>query len=420
MIESVKYLIIGGGVSGLMFANKVGGDYLLLEKEGELGGFCKTLYQDGFTWDYAGHFFHFADEEIKEFFKRNLADEHLIYKKKNTKIFFGTKVIDFPFQANIHQLERCDFLDCLYDLYFRDERDEYESFLAMLYGKFGVSITEKFLKPYNEKLYACDLSDLDQDAMGRFFPYVDFGQVIKGFKEEYQQSYNSTFMYPRGGARVFVDALARNIEQERVALSESVVKIDVEAKVVETNKRRLKYETLISTVPFPYLLNMIGGEYSAQSDRFSWNKVLVLNLGFDKKSTYQDLHWAYFPEDKYNFYRVGFYDNILGQDRLSLYVEIGYSSEASVDISAELEKTLQGLAECGIISDHELVSYAPIIMNPAYVHVNSQLDSVKKDIKERLRGCGIYSIGRYGDWKYCSIEDSMLDAVKLFGELSDT
>lgn len=418
MIDSVKYLIIGGGVSGLMFANKVRDDYLLLEKENELGGFCRTIYQDGFTWDYAGHFFHFANEEIKRFFKDKLAEEHLIHKNKNTKIFYGSRVIDFPFQANIHQLERSDFLDCLYDLYFKDEREQYPSFLAMLYGKFGASITEKFLKPYNEKLYACDLSDLDQDAMGRFFPYVDFGQVIKGFKEEYKKSYNSTFMYPKGGAKVFVDALAKDIDKERVALCETVVNIDAQARVVETDKRQIKYETLVNTAPFPSLLDLIGQGGDSQSDKYSWNKVLVLNLGFDKKSSYQDLHWAYFPEEKYNFYRVGFYDNILGEDRLSLYVEIGYSSGASVDVSAELDKTLQGLAECGIVSDHKLVSYSPILMNPAYVHVDAQLDVVKNEIKDRLRSYGIHTIGRYGDWKYCSIEDSMLDAVRLFEELS--
>lgn len=38
----------------------------------------------------------------------------------------------------------------------------------MLYCKFGRSIAEKFLIPYNKKLYACDLDKLDKDAMGRF------------------------------------------------------------------------------------------------------------------------------------------------------------------------------------------------------------------------------------------------------------
>ena len=52
----------------------------------------------------------------------------------------------------------------------------------MLYGKFGKSIVEKFLKPYNEKLYATDLRNLDVDAMGRFFPYADKEAIINNMK----------------------------------------------------------------------------------------------------------------------------------------------------------------------------------------------------------------------------------------------
>ncbi|MNI75632.1 hypothetical protein D3C85_1643560 [compost metagenome] len=52
-------------------------------------------------------------------------------------------------------------------------------------------------------------------------------------------------------------------------------------------------------------------------------------------------------------------------------------------------------------------------MDPAYVHVNSELSGVKDEVKSELESMGIYSIGRYGDWKYCSIEDSMLDAISV-------
>ena len=40
-------------------------DYLIVEKEDRPGGLCKTFYQDGFVWDYAGHFFHFVTPEIR-------------------------------------------------------------------------------------------------------------------------------------------------------------------------------------------------------------------------------------------------------------------------------------------------------------------------------------------------------------------
>ena len=114
MATDCKYLIIGAGVSGLTFANFINhDDYLILEKEAEPGGYCRTIYQDGYIWDYAGHFFHFATDKVKEIFKNRISSEELIYKDKCTKIFYKDKIIDFPFQTNIHQLEKEEFIvDC--------------------------------------------------------------------------------------------------------------------------------------------------------------------------------------------------------------------------------------------------------------------------------------------------------------------
>ena len=52
-------------------------------------------------------------------------------------------------------------------------------------------------------------------------------------------------------------------------------------------------------------------------------------------------------------------------------------------------------------------------MRPAYVHINKESNEYKKIYKEQLEEKDIYTIGRYGDWKYCSIEDSVLDAYNL-------
>ena len=109
--------------------------------------------------------------------------EELIEKKKNTKIFIDNQYIDYPFQKNIHQLDKESFIDCLYELYFRKESTHYDSFIDMLYGKFGKGITDRFLRPYNEKLYACPLNNLESSAMGRFFPYADFEDIIRNMKK---------------------------------------------------------------------------------------------------------------------------------------------------------------------------------------------------------------------------------------------
>ena len=41
------YLIVGAGITGLSFANFIDtDDYLVLEREPEIGGWCKTIEKD--------------------------------------------------------------------------------------------------------------------------------------------------------------------------------------------------------------------------------------------------------------------------------------------------------------------------------------------------------------------------------------
>mgnify|MGYP003308528518 CR=1 FL=1 len=243
--------------------------------------------------------------------------------------------------------------------------EEYESFLDMLYGKFGKSIVEKFLKPYNEKLYACDLNTLDKEAMGRFFPYANINQIINNMKEEKNKSYNDKFLYPQNGAKSFLDKLYNNLDKNNVMLNTEIISIDYEQKVAITNNnQRIKYEYLINTAPLNKFLNIDANnekknkENNEMIDRLSYNKVLVFNLGFEKKSDF-DEHWIYFPDKNLNFYRVGFYDNILNSDRLSMYIEIGYNKhDENIDVEKQLKETLENLEKIGIVKDNKLVSYS--------------------------------------------------------------
>ena len=415
-MRNVKYLIIGAGVSGLTFANYIKSDYLIVEKENEIGGYCKTHYKDGFVWDYAGHFFHFKTDEFKKMFINRVNKSEIIKQDKCTKIFYHANYIDYPFQTNIHQLEKSEFIDCLYDLFNKEEKKEYDNFLDMLYGKFGKSITEKFLRPYNEKLYAIDLRKLDKDAMGRFFPYADIKDIIYNMKKNSTLSYNNQFLYPRHGAGAFMKILFDNLSSDNVILNTEVISIDSKKKVaLLSNNEEIKYEYLINTSPLNKFLSIIdNNKYYELSSQLSYNKVLVFNLGFDKKSKLTSEHWIYVPEKKYNFYRIGFYDNILGTDRLSMYIEIGYSKDEKIKIDEQLRLTLLNLKEIGVIDDSmNLLSYESIIMDPAYVHINNDTDKKIKKFMRVINKKSIYSIGRYGAWTYCSMEDCMVNAKEL-------
>ena len=418
----VNNLIIGGGISGLTLANYIT-DYLIVEKDSSLGGYARTHYVDDYIWDYAGHFFHFKTDEFKSMFINSMDKNDYIIKNKNTYIYFEDKLIDYPFQMNIRELSKDKFIDCLYDLFNKQEKKVYTNFLDMLYGKFGISITEMFLKPYNEKLYATDLTKLDKDAMGRFFPYANISEIINNMKNHSNTSYNNTFMYPKKGAQVIVNKLCEKVDMNKVMLNTSVTSIDLNKKEVTlSTKEVISYNNLINTIPFNKFLSLLNiQEYTNFSNELSYNKVLVFNLGFDKKSTYNNTDWIYFPDKNINFYRAGFYDNILSTDKLSMYIEIGYSKESVIDestINKELSLTLDNLKKCKIIDDtFKLVKYESIIMDPAYVHIDTLHDKLVKEIINDLETKNVYSVGRYGSWTYSSMEDAMLQSKELVEKL---
>ena len=130
--------------------------------------------------------------------------------------------------------------------------------------------------------------------MGRFFPKANKEDIISNFRSQDNSSYNSSFTYPKGGAVEYVQSLLKNVDSTKVCLNEELLEINIEEKVATTNKRKIKYDRLISTQPLPSLLEQCRLGY--ESNTFSCNKVLVFNLGFDSKGDDQRNSWVYVPE----------------------------------------------------------------------------------------------------------------------------
>ena len=405
-------LIIGGGVTSLSlgnFLNKKNKDFLVCEKSSEPGGYCKTIHQDGFTWDYAGHFFHFNQPEIKEFATKNL-ECSLVSVSKISKIFYNSQYIDFPFQNNIHQLPKKEFIECLSDLLDAtlSKSTKNSNFIEFVYSSLGRSIADKFIIPYNEKLYSCNLSDLDAGCMGRFFPSTDLNSLVASLKGSKSPSYNDKFIYPENGCYEFIKSIKKDIPENKVLLNTEVTDINLNLRTATTKTGTITFNKLVSSAPFDQFLSLCNIDSGV---RFKHNKVVVFNLGFDLPST-TDSHWIYFPQEEV-FYRVGFYDNILGTKQMSLYIEIGLSSDAPIDEEDLLSKTLNDLKGCGIIGAHKLLSHKMLVLNPAYVSITPESQKFYNDWSEQNNKLGFYSIGRYGSWTYCSIEDNIIQAQKL-------
>ena len=401
-------LIIGAGITGLSLASFLETDnYLIVDKDSEVGGYCKTTIRNGFVWDYSGHFFHFNNQEIKDYVLENIECDVVTVNKKS-HIYYKDRYIDFPFQNNIDQLPTDEFVECLYDLR-NTKNGEVNTFTDFVKNTLGESICDKFIIPYNEKLYACDLNNLDYDAMGRFFPKpTNFDDLLSQLKNKNKtESYNDTFIYPTGGSVEFVKSLLKRVNQDNILLDTEIISIDLITKTAQTNNGYIKFNKLVNTMPFDTFMKLTGEKIN----NLSSNKVVVFNLGFDK-STDISSNWVYYPNDEI-FYRVGFYNNIFKTDKMSLYVEIGMSKNQKVNEQLLLKKILEDLKKSGVIINQKLIDHQMIVMNPAYVHITKESKEIYNNWCEKNNPNGLFSIGRYGSWTYCSIEDNIIQAKNL-------
>ena len=406
-------LVVGAGVSGLAFAAALqDDDYVLVEAADDVGGYCRTVRRQGFIWDYSGHFFHFRHPEIEAELVSRIGPSRIRRVNRCSKILYKNRLVDFPFQRHIDQLDHDDFVECLTGLGAIGKSDP-ENFEQLLHSRFGEGVCAKFLVPYNEKVYATDLNRLDVEAMGRFFPHADKDDILTGLGATNAPTYNSTFLYPEGGAMEFVRALQQDIPSTKIHLDEPVVRIDLRQHVAHTRRRTIEYDALVSSMPLPRLLALTGLPHDPSL--YTHNKVLVFNLGFDRKGP-TDVHWIYVPDRGVSFYRVGFYDNIWATDRMSLYVEIGCRADENLDetaISHWHERVLFDLASIGVVDEHRLVASQHVVLDPAYVHVTRE--SIKDAARQKaaLAARAVHTIGRYGAWTYCSLEDNLVEARRL-------
>lgn len=415
-MQKVKYLILGAGISGLTFASlKTGNDYLIIEKENTIGGLCKSFYSKNFVWDVAGHFFHFHSEETKAYYlelTRRLKQRNV---EKCAKVYYCGQMMDAPFQYNIHQLKTEEFIECLTNLYFAKGSEQAENFEDYVKLKYGDGISKKFLIPYNEKLYACKMNELEKNSMGGFLPKLNFNSLMnyyrKGDKKE--KTYNDTFLYPINGCMEVMNALAEKIDRERINLNEKVCNIDVKNKIVITDKASYKYEYLINSIPLSTFIECAEGK---REKELKWNKVLVLNIGFDKPSIDKKVSWIYFPGDEV-FYRVGFYNNIAATSNLSIYVEIGYGKDEPIDIEYALKQTLSDLRKVGIIDAHIVETWQAYIIDPGYVHITVKGTTFVNNYIASMQEKGVNMIGRYARWEYSAMDDSFEQAFKLAKEI---
>lgn len=416
-------VILGAGLTGLSAAFHLKGGYQILEKEREAGGLCRSIVQDGFTFDYTGHLLHLKDPYTKGLIKQ-LLPYGFISHRRRASIYIQGRYVPYPFQANLWALPKEVTRECLLGFIraHYGKQLEGEDLLSWIYQTFGPGIAKYFLVPYNEKLWQIPLQEISLEWVERFIPCPTLEEVIdgalgvnlKGF------GYNQEFLYPRqGGIQALTKGFLSHIQDIKVGCE--AVAIDIERKAVRfQDGGEIAYDALISTLPLDELLGCITSlphEIADIKGRLRYVSVLNLNFGVNREGVVP-YHWVYFPEPIFPFYRVGFLSNLspamVPKGTSSLSVEIAFLPASPPEVTKAREETLAALKIAGILRDQdEILTERPLWIRHAYVIFDRLRGEMVPRVISFLRSHSIYTIGRYGRWGYTTMEEAILEGREI-------
>jgi UDP-galactopyranose mutase len=266
--ETRRTVVVGAGPTGLSAAYHLGPECVLLEAEREVGGWCRSIHVNGFTFDFAGHIMFSNDPYVHEMYS-TLLGENVHWQDREAWIYSKQVYTRYPFQAGLYGLPAEVVKECLLGAIearlgpsMQDAKSppsgsaaplrssgqsngvhavddccadgilestapyrvtcqqlaaasangngngkagngvaRGESFEQFIYRVWGAGIARHFAIPYNQKLWATPLAEMETSWLGGRVPLPDLGEMLDGALKPAPKPMgpNARFGYPLHG-----------------------------------------------------------------------------------------------------------------------------------------------------------------------------------------------------------------------------
>jgi len=438
----MKIAILGAGLAGLSIAKQLEGYKItIFEKENKIGGLCRSYRKGGFVFDIGGsHILFSRDEEIVEYIKKLFGDT-LLLKKRKTKILYGDKLVKYPFENGIGQLEKKERIECIkgyIEALIKREKGEKlpENFRDWVFWKFGQGFSKKYMIPYNEKIWKFPLEKMSSSWVEGRIPDPDIEDLLKAALEMESEGYTHqlNFYYPKeGGIEQIITNTVKNIKCD-IKKNQNIEKIRKTGSkwIITSNNKEYIFDILISTIPidkFVQLLDNVPESILNAAENLVYNSLINLFIGVkgEFEDKYQDLSWMYIPEWKKGyFHRVSFPSNFSKENAPKGCHGINIEITTTID-SAIWKKTneeiindvISDLEEIGMIKREQVLVTHLTRWEYAYVIFDLNYDINIKKIQTFLAKEGIYSCGRFAQFKYLNMDHVIKEVLKLSKDIKE-
>lgn len=310
MTERIKYLILGAGPSGLAFAHTLlaSGEtsFVVLEKETEPGGLCRSTEVDGAPLDIGGgHFLDVRNQAALGLLFRFMPASEWNRHTRVAKIRLHGQETDHPLEANLWQLPVADQADYLESIAragcVRGDKMPL-AFEDWCRWKFGLKIADTYMLPYNRKLWRMPLNLLGTYWLHKL-PDVSFRETLLSCLQRQMHGSlpaHGEFLYPKRHGYGEVWRRMGEALGSRLRLDTSVRSIDLPKRLVNDN---LVADMIVNSIPWPVWSN--AGALPPELAQAAAGLVNVpIDVDYDAADAASPAHWIYEPDERIGYHRI--------------------------------------------------------------------------------------------------------------------
>ncbi len=417
-----KISIIGAGISGLSAARLLSAiaDVEILEKADKPGGLVKCDVIGGNLFHkVGGHVFNAKNKEIFDWFWAQFDQENEFLKtKRNAKILFNNRLIGYPLENYLFEFDKEIVTNVIADLLQIQKGEvkapfDYDNFEEFLKGNFGNTLYELYFKPYNQKIWNTDLSQVALEWLDGKLPMPNIKEIFISnvVKEEESSMVHANFFYPKaGGSQFIANRLAEGLDIKTGFTVDTIVNAGGSFILNENHFT----DTIVYTGDVRRLADLVVTTdeelLAAMNDVRGLKSNGTSNLFCECDDN--DISWLYIPQEFTRAHRIIYTGNFSpsnngGSTRKTCVVE--FSGKVDPEVMKEEIKKLPG-------------NLSPLSFN---YEPNSYVIQ-EKDTRQkinRLRGCllkyDFHLLGRFAEWEYYNMDKAIEASHSLYKKFAE-
>ena len=424
-------VILGSGMGGFGAAHRLhaeGMSPVMYDKNPYHGGHTASFQDSGFIFDQGPHISFTKDARIQDLFADSVGQMYETMQVKLNNYWRGSWP-QHPVQLHMHGLPEDVIVKVISD--FVEERQAPEravkTYADWLLTSFGKTFSELFPMQYARKYHTTTADNMSTDWLGPRIYRPSLEEVLRGAISPSAPTvhYITHFRYPKEGG--FVSYLNKFVPMGNLKLNHELIAIDPRQRQLRfSNGVVAGYDTLVSSLPLPALIQMIQGapqEVRDAAQRLACSTCVLVSIGVNRDDL-SESHLTYIYDDDLCFTRLHF-PHMFTEGNApkgfgSIQAEVYFSDKyRPMTGSPEdcIEPVIRDLRRMGVLREEDQVVFRNArLLRYANIIFDLERTEALKTVHGYLDELGIAYCGRYGDWGYLWTDESFKSGEQAAGK----